>query len=130
MDVFCPAVDMNYTYNTSPGTLSPGTERNKESDVSTQSGSPSVLTTALIVFGVLLVCAVGGGLFLAKVLRKRTNIPDPPEYCDVYPPRSSYDSVHSYAYVDSRRSSIPIYSYIDVRPDSNNATGYSYVSVQ
>ena len=33
-------------------------------------GDPSVITTTLIVIGVLLVCAVGGGLILAQVVKK------------------------------------------------------------
>jgi hypothetical protein len=125
-----PADDMNYTYNTSPNSVSLATKRKEECDVSTLSGGLSVLTTALILTGVLLVCGIGGGLVLVRVLNKRRNIPNTPEYCDVYAPRASYISVHSYAEVGSGQCSISLHSYTDVRPDSNNAAGYSYATVQ
>jgi hypothetical protein len=76
------------------------------------------------VTGVLLVCAIGGGLILAKlmkILRKRQKTP---EYCDVYAPRASYVSVHSYAEVVVGPSHVTDESYADVgeRP--------SYITVQ
>jgi hypothetical protein len=82
-------------------------------------GGLSVLTTALIVTGVLLVCAIGGGLILAIVLKKRRNMLNTPEYCDVYVPAASYVSAHSYAEVGSGQSSNSDHSYADVRSDSN-----------
>jgi hypothetical protein len=99
-------------------------------DNPTNVGGHSVLTTALIVTGVLLVGAIVGGLIVAKMLKKRRNIQNSSEYDDVYVPRASYVSAHSYAYVDSRLTSNSVHSYADVRPDSNNTTGYSYVTVQ
>jgi len=45
-------------------------------------GDPS-----LIVNGVLLVCAIGGGLIFAKVVKRLRKRPKTPKYCDVYAPR-------------------------------------------
>jgi hypothetical protein len=87
-------------------------------------GGPSVVTTTLIVTGVLLVCAIGGGLILTKVVKRRRNRPKTPEYCDVYAPRASYVSVHSYAEVGEGSSNVTVQTYADTgkRP--------SYISVQ
>jgi hypothetical protein len=70
MEEFCSQVaeDMNIKSNTSSEPVSPRTEPKEESGVNTENEGPSVVTTTLIVTGVLLVCAVGGGLILAKVL--------------------------------------------------------------
>ena len=47
------------------------------------------MTTTLIVIGVLLVCAIGGGLILVKVVKRLRKRPKTPEYCDVYAPSAS-----------------------------------------
>jgi hypothetical protein len=108
-------------------------------------GGPSVVMTSLIVIGVLLVFAIGGGLILAKVVKRRRNRPKTPEYCDVYAPRASHVSVQSYAevitgpsyitvqtYADvgKRPSYISVQSYADVGIDSNDVTEYANVEVQ
>ena len=82
---------------------------------------------------------------MAKVVKRRQNRPTTPEYCDVYAPRASYVSVHSYAevgaglsyvtvesYVDvgKRPSYISVHSYADVGTDSSNETEYANVAVQ
>ena len=64
--------------------------------VNTKNGGPSIITTALIVSGVVLVCAVGGGLILTKVVKRRQKRQKTPEYCDVYAPRASHVSDHLY----------------------------------
>ena len=134
-------VDMNKTSNTSSEAVSPITDRNDESEVhvSTQSVGPSVVMITLIVTGVLLVCAIGGGLILAKVVKRARKRQKPPEYCDVYDNRTSQISLHSYAeiveesscvieqnyayaYGDRRTSHSSVNSYADVGSDSSNAT--------
>jgi len=87
-------------------------------------GGPSVVTTTLMVTGVLVVCAIGGGLIFAKLVKRRRNKPKTPEYCDVYAPRASYVSIHYYAEVGAGTSNVTDQSYADVgkRP--------SYISVQ
>ena len=97
-----------------------------------QVGGRSVVTITLIVTGVLLVCTIGGGIILVQVVKRRRNKPKTPEYCDVYAPRASYVSVHSYAevLVGARSSYVSVKSYTDVDSDSRNATGYSDVAVQ
>ena len=52
-------------------------------------GDPSVVTTTLIVTGVLLVCAIGGGLILAKVVNRLRKRPKTLEYCDVCAPSAT-----------------------------------------
>jgi hypothetical protein len=128
IEVFCSkrAEDMNYK-------------------VSTKGGRPSVITTALIVIGVLLGCALGGGLILAKIVKRLRNRTKTPEYWDVYAPRAtyvsvlsyadvgsrpSYDSVESYTDVGSGPSHVSVQSYADVGSDRSNATGYANVAVQ
>jgi hypothetical protein len=76
------------------------------------------------VTGVLLVCAYGGGLNLAKVVKRRRNRKETPEYCDVYAPRASYVSVNLYAEIVQRPSHVTNLSYADIgkRP--------SYITVQ
>jgi hypothetical protein len=120
------AEGMNKKTNTSSEAVNPSTE----SEVSDNVGDLSVLTTTLIVSGVLLVCAVGEGLILAKVVKRRRNRQKTPEYCDVYAPRATYVSDHSYAEINSGASYVSVQSYADVRSDSSNATGYSYVAVR
>jgi hypothetical protein len=93
-------------------------------------GGPSVVTTSLIVIGVLLVFAIGGGLILAKVVKRVKKVPKTPEYCDVYAPRATYVSVQSYADVGSGSSYVSVQSYANVSSESTYATGYSYVEVQ
>ena len=87
-------------------------------------GGSSVLTTTLVVTGVLLVCAIGGGLGLAKVVKRQKNKSKTPEYCDVYDPRESHLSVHSYEEIVPGSSLVTVESYADVgkRP--------SYITVQ
>jgi hypothetical protein len=70
-----------------------------------QVGGPSIVTTTLIVIGVLLVCAICGGLILVKVVNKRRNKPKTPEYDDVYARRASYVSLHLYEEVGAGSSS-------------------------
>jgi hypothetical protein len=120
MEVFCLADDMNYR---SPETVSPSTERKAVGEVIAQNGSLSVSTTTLIVTGVILVCTIGGGLILAKVVKRKRNIPNTPKHCDVYAPRVSYVSVHSYTDVDSGPSSVSVHSNADVLSDSNTGKG-------
>jgi hypothetical protein len=67
---------------------------------------PSVLTTTLIVIGVLLVCAIVLGLILAKVVNCRRKRPKTPEYCDVYAPTASDISHCLYEYIDAGPSHI------------------------
>jgi len=55
---------------------------------------PSVVTITVIVTGVLLICAIGGGLNLLKVVKRRRNKQKTSEYCDVYAPRTSHISLH------------------------------------
>jgi len=58
MEEFCNQTveEMNKNSNTSSEAVSPSTERNDESEVSTQRGGPTVVKITLIVTGVLLVC--------------------------------------------------------------------------
>ena len=93
-------------------------------------GGPSVVTITLIVTGVLLVCAIGGGIILGIVVKRRRNRRKTPEYCDVYAPRASYVSIHTYAEIGEGPSYVSVQSHTDVDTDSRNATGYSYVAVQ
>jgi hypothetical protein len=67
-----------------------------------------------ILTGVLLVCAIGGGLILAKVVKRQRNRQKTPEYGDVYVPRASYVSVHSNAEVGAGSSHFPVQKYADV----------------
>jgi uncharacterized membrane protein len=48
-----------------------------------QSGVPSVVKINLIVVGVVLVCAVGGGVIWVRVVKGRKVRPKTPENCDV-----------------------------------------------
>jgi hypothetical protein len=66
-------------------------------------GGPSVLTTTLTETRVLLICSIGGGLILAKVLKRLRKRPKASEYCDVYAPKASHISVHSYAEIVASR---------------------------
>jgi hypothetical protein len=75
--------DMNKKFNTNSEAVSLSTEHKDESVVSTQSGGPSVVTITLIVVGVLLVCAVGGGVIWVRVVKGRRDRPENPENCDV-----------------------------------------------
>ena len=93
-------------------------------------GGPSVVTITLILIGVLLVCAIDGGIILVIVVKRRRNKPKTPEYCDVHASRASYVSIHSNAEIGARPSYVAVQSYTDVDSDSRNATGYSDVAVQ
>jgi hypothetical protein len=93
-------------------------------------GGPSVVTTTLIVTGVLLGCAIVGGIILVHVVKGRRNKPKMPEYCFVYAHSASYVSIPSYAEVGEGPSDVPVQPYTDVDSDSRNATGYSYVVFQ
>ena len=129
MDVFCAPgfVDMNYKSNTSSEVVGPSrpTGYKEKSDVNAKVGGPSVVTTTLTVTGVLMFCAFGGGITLAKVFRRRGRRPRMSEYCDVNAPTATYVTVQSYADVGSRPSYITGPSYTHVRSDSSNATGYA-----
>ena len=61
---------------------------------------------------------------MAKVVKIKRNSQKTLEYCNVYAPRTSYVSVHSYAEVDAGPSHVRVQTYADVgkRP--------SYISVQ
>jgi len=73
-------------------------------------GGPSLVTTNFIVTDVLLVCAIGGGIILVTLVKRRRNKPKTLEYCDVYAPRASYISMHSYAEVGARPSYVSVQS--------------------
>ena len=92
--------------------------------VNTKNGGSSVIMIPLIVTGVVLVCVVGGGLILTKVVKRRQKREKTPEYCDVYPLRSSYVSDRLYEEVGSGPTHDTVETYADVgnRP--------SYISVQ
>ena len=77
-------------------------------------GGPSAVTTTLIVTGVLLIFAIGGGLILAIVVKGRRIKRKTPEYCDVLPPSASHISVHSYAEVGAGSSHVTVKSYSGV----------------
>jgi hypothetical protein len=147
IEVFCSKSeeDMKYKSNTSYEDVSPITEHEEKSEISNKGGGPSEITTALIVIGVLLVCALGGGLILVKVVKRLRNKPKTPEYWDVYGHRATYVSIQSYADVGSRPSyvsvqsyadvgsepsHISVQSYADIGSDRSNSTGYTYVAVQ
>jgi Leucine-rich repeat (LRR) protein len=59
-----------------------------------KSGGLSVLTTALIVAGVLVVCGIGWILVLVKVAKSRRIRSQTPEYCDVHPRRATNIPLH------------------------------------
>ena len=95
--------------------------------------------------GVLFICAIGGGLVLDKLVKGMKDKQKTPEYCDVYAPKTSHISLHSYAEVDAGPSHVtdPSYadvgkwpSYItvlsqaDVVSDSSNATGHVNAAFQ
>ena len=132
MEEFCSQVaeEMNYKYYRSSEAVGSSTVRNNESEVSTQSGGPSVVKITLNVTGVLLVCAVGGGLILAKVVERLRRRPKAPEYWDVHALRATYVSVQSHADVGSGIYYVSVQSYEDVSSESRYATRYSYVAVQ
>jgi hypothetical protein len=131
IEKFCPHIieDMNKKLNTNSEAVSLSTEYKDDSEVSTQSGGTSGVTITLIVVGVLLVCAVGGGVIWVRVVKGRRDRPKTPEYCDVYAPRVSYASIHSYAEIGVVQSYVSVQSETDVDTDSRNATGYSYETV-
>jgi hypothetical protein len=87
--------EMNNNFSTSSEAVSLSTEYKDESAVSTQSGGPSVVTFTLIAVGVLLVCAVGGGVIWVRVVKGRRDRPKTLEYGIFYVPRASYASIHS-----------------------------------
>jgi len=93
-------------------------EMNKNSNTSRV---PTVVKITLIVIGVLLVCAIVGGFILAKRLRKRQKTPD---YCDVYAPRASNISLHSYEEVGVGPSLDTDETYEDIGKSP------SYITVQ
>ena len=132
MEEFCCEVteDMNCKSITSSEAVSSSPEHKDKNEVSVNVGSPSVVTTSLIVTGVLLVCAIGGGIVLVKVVKRRRNRPNSPEYCDVYAPRVSYVSIQSHAYVSSGSHYVSVQSDTAVGSDSRNEAEYSYVAVQ
>ena len=103
MEVFCSllAPGTKCKFNKSSEAVSPSTGYKEESEVSARVGGLSVVTTTLIVTGVLLVCAVGGRVILAGVVKRRRKRPRMPEYCDIYAPRATYISVQSHAEVGS-----------------------------
>jgi hypothetical protein len=76
------------------------------------------------VTGVLLFCAIVGGLILAMFVKRRRNRQKTPEYCDVYARSASQISLHLYAEVGTGPSHVtdPSYADVGVRP--------SYISVQ
>ena len=126
LDVFCSldAEGMNNKSNTSDKVVNPRKERNEESGVNTKFGGPSVIYTTLIVTGVVLICAVGGGIILTKLVKRLRKRRKTPEYCDVYAPGASHVSDHLYEKVGSGPTHDTVETYADVgnRP--------SYISVQ
>jgi hypothetical protein len=126
MEKFCSedAEDMNNESKRRSEDVSTSAEHKGESEVSAQKGGPSVVTTILIVTCVFLVCAIGGGLILAKVVKRLRNRAKTPENCDVDDPRRSHISLHSYAEIGAGSSQITDQYYADVgiRP--------SYITVQ
>jgi len=126
IEVFCSRVpgDMNKNSSTSSEAVTASAERNDESEVSTQSGSPTVVKITLIVTGVLLVCAIVGGSIVAKVAKRLRKGQKTLDYCDVYAPRASNFSLHSYEEVGVGPSLVTDETYADVgkRP--------SYITVQ
>jgi Leucine-rich repeat (LRR) protein len=93
MEVFCPRV---------------------AEDKHNNSGGFSVLTTALIVAGVLVVCGIGWILVLVKVAKSRSSRPQTPEYCDVYPRRSTNIPLHLYEAVRAGPSDVKDQTYENV----------------
>jgi len=85
---------------------------------------PSVVTITLIVTGVLLICAIGGGLILVKVAKRRGNKQKTPEYCNVDVPNASQMPLHLYAEVGAGPSHVTDQSYADI------GRMPSYISVQ
>jgi len=126
MEEFCSQVaeDMDNESKRSSEVVSTSTEHKGESEVSAQSGGPSVVTTVLIVTGVLLVCAICGGLILAKVVKRRRNRAKTPIKCDVDDPRPSHISVNSYAEIGAGSSQITDQFYADVGKRPPYITGH------
>jgi hypothetical protein len=131
IEEFCSKLpeDMKNRSNTSSEAVSPVTEHEKETEVSTKGGGLSVITTALIVIGFLLVCLFGGGLILAKMVTRLRNRPKVPEYWDVYGPRTSCVSIHSYADVGSGPPNISVESYAEVGRGPSHVSVESYADV-
>jgi hypothetical protein len=131
MKVFCPKreEDTNYKSNTSSEAVSPITEHEELGEVCTKGGRPSVVTTALIVIGVLLGCALGGGLILVMVVKRLRNKTKTPEYWDVYGHRASYVSIQSYPDIGSEPSHVSVQSYEDVGSEQANVSVQSYANV-
>jgi hypothetical protein len=132
IDEFCSHIieDVNKNFNTSPEAVSLSTEHKDESAVSRQSGRPSVVTITLIVVGVVLVCAVGGGVIWVSVVKGRRDRPK--NFRKRRRLRSQYiirlNSLN--AAVGAVPSYVSVQSDTDVDSDSRNATGYSYAAVQ
>jgi hypothetical protein len=106
--------DMNNETTTNSEIVSTSTEHMGEHEISTLSGGSSVFTTTLIVTGVLLVCAIGGGLILAKLVKRLRKRRETSEYCDVYPPSASYVPVHLYEEIGGGTSLVEIQPNTDV----------------
>ena len=85
-EVLCSqaAEDMTYKSITSSEAVSPSTGYKEKSEVSANAGGLSVVTTTLIVIGVLLVCGIGGGIILMQVVKRRRNKLKTPEYSNGY----------------------------------------------
>jgi hypothetical protein len=109
-----PAEDVNKGSNTSPEADSPSAGYKEDSEVSATDEGPSVVTIALIVTGVLLLCAVGGGLIVATVMKRRRNRPATPKEDDVYAPGASNTSLHLYEVVGEWPSHFTDQTYADV----------------
>ena len=71
--------DMNYKSDTSSETVRSRTVYKEEKEVGAKAGGLSVITTSLIVTGVLLVCAFGGGIILETVKKRRRKKSKMPE---------------------------------------------------
>jgi flagellar basal body-associated protein FliL len=86
IEEFCPQVveDMNKKFNTNSEAVSLNTENKDESAVGTQSRGSSLVTITLIVVGVVLICAVGGGVIWVSVVKGRRDRPKTPEYSEIY----------------------------------------------
>jgi hypothetical protein len=77
-------------------------------------GGLSVLASTLILSGVLVVCVIGWGLFLAKEVKSRRNKPKATEYSDVYAPKVPNISLHTYEELVARPSHVTDQTYADV----------------
>jgi ABC-type dipeptide/oligopeptide/nickel transport system permease component len=77
-------------------------------------GGPFVVTIALIVNGVLLICAIGMGLILIKLLKKKRKQQKTTKYCDVNSSSAPHISLNLYAERGAGPSQVTAQSYADI----------------